>query len=140
MRNVIKDKLQALKEMGIEISLDDFGTGYSSFASLQDYAIDELKIDQSFIREWRQNPQKEAVISAMISMAHTLGLRVVCEGVEEEIQIDFLHSLGCDRIQGYVFSLPVSPEVLGERFLSASDLRLQLFKPFNTKNHLITGR
>jgi EAL domain-containing protein (putative c-di-GMP-specific phosphodiesterase class I) len=88
--------------------LDDFGTGYSSLSYLQQLPIDTLKIDQSFIGA---NPQKGprggAIISAIVTMAHSLGMRVVAEGVETQEQLNFLHQIGCDAIQGYIFSPPV---------------------------------
>ncbi|MBN9391747.1 MAG: EAL domain-containing protein [Chloroflexi bacterium] len=101
-------KLSALKEFGVKLSLDDFGTGYSSLSYLQQLPIDTLKIDQSFIGA---NPQKGprggAIISAIVTMAHSLGMRVVAEGVETQEQLNFLHQIDCDAIQGYIFSPPV---------------------------------
>lgn len=106
-------KLSELKEFGVKLSLDDFGTGYSSLSYLQQLPIDTLKIDQSFIGA---NPQKgprgSAIISAIVTMAHSLGMRVVAEGVETQEQLNFLHQIDCDAIQGYIFSPPVIADVL----------------------------
>ncbi|MFA7318697.1 MAG: EAL domain-containing protein [Sulfuricella sp.] len=99
--------LRELKEAGTSISIDDFGTGYSSLSYLKQFAIDKLKVDQSFVREITRDPSDAAIVVAIITMAHSLGLNVIAEGVETEGQLEYLRSHGCDEIQGYFFSRPV---------------------------------
>lgn len=101
-----------LKNLGVHISLDDFGTGYSSLAYLSRFAIDRLKIDQSFIRDITTNPVNASIATATIAMAHKLGKIVVAEGVETEAQMQFLRRHDCDEMQGYLFSRPVPAEDL----------------------------
>ena len=93
-----------LKKLGVRISLDDFGTGYSSLAYLSRFAIDRLKIDQSFIRDITTNPINASIATATIAMAHKLGKIVIAEGVETEAQMQFLRRHDCDEMQGFLFS------------------------------------
>lgn len=102
--------LQALKEMGIRMVIDDFGTGYSSLSYLKRFSIDCLKIDQSFVQDVPTDPNDAAITKAIIAMAHSLGIKVVAEGVETQEQLEFLRIHGCDEIQGYYFSHPMSAE------------------------------
>jgi len=99
--------LAEVKKMGVKISMDDFGTGYSSLGHLRKFPIDELKIDQAFVRNIPDDPDDSAIASTIISMAQSLKLDVVAEGVETREQVEFLRSSGCDEIQGYYFSKPV---------------------------------
>ncbi len=102
--------LGEMKKMGVKISIDDFGTGYSSMAYLHRFPIDVLKVDRSFIMDLPGDQQEAAITSAIIQLAHALGLGVVAEGVENSEQLHFLKQLNCDLIQGYLFSPPVPGE------------------------------
>jgi predicted signal transduction protein with EAL and GGDEF domain/FixJ family two-component response regulator len=111
LQNVIPS-LHRLNEIGVEIAIDDFGTGYSSLAYLTTLPISELKIDRSFVRDLGITPQSSAVVSAIIALARSLGLRVVAEGVETLRQMEVLHRLGCGVMQGFLFSRAVVPDEL----------------------------
>ena len=108
LQNVIPS-LHRLNEIGVEISIDDFGTGYSSLAYLTTLPISELKIDRSFVRDLGITPQSSAVVTAIIALARSLGLRVIAEGVETLRQMEVLHRLGCGVMQGFLFSRAVPP-------------------------------
>jgi EAL domain-containing protein (putative c-di-GMP-specific phosphodiesterase class I) len=120
LQNVIPS-LHRLNEIGVEISIDDFGTGYSSLAYLTTLPISELKIDRSFVRELGITPQSSAVVTAIIALARSLGLRVVAEGVESLRQMEVLHRLGCTVMQGFLFSRGVLPDEL-QRWLEQTVL------------------
>ena len=111
LQNVIPS-LHRLNEIGVEISIDDFGTGYSSLAYLTTLPISELKIDRSFVRDLGLTPQSSAVVTAIIALARSLGLRVIAEGVENLRQMEVLHRLGCVVMQGFLFSRPQPPEAI----------------------------
>ncbi|MEW6165547.1 MAG: EAL domain-containing protein [Pseudomonadota bacterium] len=103
---------EKLKGLHITLSIDDFGTGFSSLSYLKRFSIDRLKIDQSFVHDLTQDPNSAAIALAIISLAHSLGLLVIAEGVETEAQLNFLHARNCDEMQGYHFSRPVpAPEI-----------------------------
>jgi diguanylate cyclase (GGDEF)-like protein len=99
--------LERLSEMGVLVSVDDFGTGYSSMSYLRRFPIDKLKIDRGFISEVMSRPEDASIVRAIISLAHSLRLKVVAEGVESSEQLDFLKVLGCDQYQGFHFSAAV---------------------------------
>jgi predicted signal transduction protein with EAL and GGDEF domain/DNA-binding response OmpR family regulator len=120
LQNVIPS-LHRLNEIGVEISIDDFGTGYSSLAYLTTLPISELKIDRSFVRDLGITPQSSAVVTAIIALARSLGLRVIAEGVENLRQMEVLHRLGCGVMQGFLFSRPIPPDDL-ERWLEQTVL------------------
>lgn len=108
--------LHELKALGIQIAVDDFGTGYSSLSYLKEFPIDCLKIDRTFVRNVPHNPNDEALVSMIISMAKHLRLKVVAEGIEEVDQLSFLIDGGCDYIQGYLFSKPISPQQITDTY------------------------
>jgi len=113
VKNVLP-ALHRLNEIGIEISIDDFGTGYSSLAYLTTLPISELKIDRSFVRDLGITLQSSAVVTAIIALARSLGIRVIAEGVENLRQMEVLHRLGCHTMQGYLFSKPLPADDLDE--------------------------
>lgn len=96
-----------LNQLGAQLAIDDFGTGYSSLSYLTKFPIHFLKIDQAFVREAPSNKNVNSVIAATIAMAHSLNLKVIAEGVEKKEQLEFLKTLGCDIVQGYLISKPL---------------------------------
>lgn len=101
------EQLKALKRLGVQLAIDDFGTGYSSLNYLHRFPIDRLKIDQSFVRDVLDDPTDRAITHAIIGLGHTLGLKVVAEGVESEAVARVLRAAGCDELQGYHFARPL---------------------------------
>jgi diguanylate cyclase (GGDEF)-like protein len=104
--------MRRLAEMGVKMSIDDFGTGHSSMSYLKKMPVSEIKIDRSFVMDMMENSNDEAIVKATIDLAHSLGLEVVAEGVETQESADHLKRLGCDVLQGFLFSKPISPEEL----------------------------
>jgi EAL domain-containing protein (putative c-di-GMP-specific phosphodiesterase class I) len=103
-------KLEAIRSAGIKLAIDDFGTGYSSLSYLARLPVDTLKIDRSFIAPMSTSPVHMAIVTTVISLARSLNLRVVAEGVENEQQANLLRLLRCDEAQGYLYSKPVPPD------------------------------
>lgn len=114
---VIKKQLKQLKSLGVSLSIDDFGTGYTSLIQLQQFSFDTLKIDRSFIQDMNDSNGK-AITSAIISLAHHLGITVVAEGIEEESQLNYLKEINCDRVQGYYLSKPTTLEQIKKLMLN----------------------
>lgn len=112
------DMLNKINGLGIKVSIDDFGTGYSNLANLKHFPLDKLKIDQSFVHDLSTNNDDAAIVSAVISMAKSLKLRVIAEGVETIEQLRFLEKLSCDKIQGYHFSKPLPADEFGKLLAS----------------------
>tara|TARA_R110001592_G_C13171346_1_gene749886 strand:- start:647 stop:3157 length:2511 start_codon:yes stop_codon:yes gene_type:complete len=104
--------LQSLKDLGVSLSLDDFGTGYSSLSYLKRFPLDELKIDQSFLRDLTDNKVDQGIVTIIIDMAKTFNLKVIAEGVETKTQLEFLIEKQCTASQGYYFSRPVDAEMI----------------------------
>jgi EAL domain-containing protein (putative c-di-GMP-specific phosphodiesterase class I) len=108
--------LDALRQRGLHVYIDDFGTGYSNLSQLKRMPIDALKIDKSFVNDVLTDSDDAEIVNATIRLAHALKLRVVAEGVETFEQVAFLKQNGCDEIQGYVVSKPLTPSKVGELF------------------------
>jgi diguanylate cyclase (GGDEF)-like protein/PAS domain S-box-containing protein len=106
------EMLERIRRLGVALSLDDFGTGYSNLGYLQQFPLDFLKIDQSFVRSMGCRPDGSVIVDAIIDLAHRLGLKVIAEGVETAAQRDALRARGCDELQDYLFSKPLSAEAL----------------------------
>jgi diguanylate cyclase (GGDEF)-like protein/PAS domain S-box-containing protein len=114
------DSLRAIRAMGVSIAIDDFGTGFSSLNYLAKLPVHTLKIDRSFVMDLAPDPQKQVLVSTIVTLAHSLRLNVVAEGVETEQQSRLLRLMLCDEMQGYLFSKPLPRDVLEKRFLSAA--------------------
>jgi EAL domain-containing protein (putative c-di-GMP-specific phosphodiesterase class I) len=120
--------LTELSHMGVGLSVDDFGTGYSSLAYLKQLPVNELKIDQAFVRNLATNPDDASIVRSTIGLAHDLGLSVVAEGVEDQRACELLAAYGCDAAQGYFISHPLPaaqiPEIVRARATASRRLSL----------------
>jgi two-component system CheB/CheR fusion protein len=112
----VQQMLQELKSLGIQLSIDDFGTGYSSLAYLRRFALDELKIDRSFVADIGQSLDDRVIAQTIVAMAQTLGYTVVAEGIETEEQLGVLRDIGCHVGQGYLFAKPLTSDELVSRY------------------------
>jgi EAL domain-containing protein (putative c-di-GMP-specific phosphodiesterase class I) len=126
--------LEHLSAMGVLVSVDDFGTGYSSMSYLRRFPIDKLKIDRVFIHEIVSRPEDASIVRAIVSLAHSLRLKVVAEGVETPAQLDFLRTAGCDEYQGYHFSRPL-PATEFERLIRESQAQDVLTEDDAARTH-----
>lgn len=120
-----EEKLKQIRTLGVNVSLDNFGTGFSSMNHLQNFPIDTLKIDQSFVRKMGESKESEAVIKLMIAMAKSLNYKVIAQGIETEEQLSFIQNEGCVHVQGYLFSKP----------LSADACETMLLRIYKSKQH-----
>jgi len=120
--DIVMTKISEVRKMGVKFSIDDFGIGYSSMNTLKRLQIDKIKIDESFIKNITNNIQDRAITAAIISLAHNLNIEVVAEGVEEEEQVKILQDLGCNIVQGYLFSVPAKIENFEDYIKQKSDL------------------
>ncbi|ANU15520.1 diguanylate cyclase/phosphodiesterase (GGDEF & EAL domains) with PAS/PAC sensor(s) [Planococcus halocryophilus Or1] len=107
-------RMRELREIGVRIAIDDFGTGYSSLNYLKQFPLNNLKIAQPFVQDMATNPSDKALVEAMVFIAHNLNMSVIAEGVETEEQLALLKDLGCDEIQGYLYSKPLSADQFTE--------------------------
>jgi diguanylate cyclase (GGDEF)-like protein len=109
----VSTSLEQLRELGVRLAVDDFGTGYSSLGSLKDYPVDSLKVDRSFVGGLGIDPDDTAIVTAVVNLAHTLGLDAVAEGVETTGQLEALRELGCDTAQGVLLAAPAAAAEIG---------------------------
>ena len=129
----IIEKMNELKKLGITFSLDDFGTGYSSLAFLKRLPLDQVKIDKSFVMDLLDDPNDAAIAGTIMTLASSLGLEAIAEGVENKEQMEFLQGLGCHMFQGYLFSQP-QPIDIFEGYVRAAEqnmLQALFAKPQN---------
>ena len=125
--------LQELSQMGVLVSVDDFGTGYSSMSYLRRFPIDNLKIDRGFVKDLMTRADDASIVQAIISLAHSLRLKVVAEGVETPEQLHSLRSMGCDQYQGFHFSPPISAAELGALIRRRESTGIQAQPGFATR-------
>jgi predicted signal transduction protein with EAL and GGDEF domain len=125
--------MRAIKDEGFHFALDDFGTGYSALGYLNAYPFDYVKIDQSFVRGLPEHQSDASICKAIISMAHSMGIAVIAEGVEKLEQGQFLAEQLCDQIQGFYFSLPLSVAE-AEQWLSTELILPAVMRPAGSRN------
>lgn len=128
MERNVADLLNSIRALGVRLAIDDFGTGYSSLSYLKRFPLDVLKIDKGFVDDIPHGTDRGAIAAAIVAMGHTLGFKVLAEGVENEGQLLFLQSLGCDMFQGYLASRPVSADAF-ETLLAQSGTTLRALSP-----------
>jgi len=119
--DIVIDNITRLQKLGYTFALDDYGTGFSSLANIKTFQFDKLKIDKSFIDNLPLDKDDQVIVSATIRMAKELGLTVIAEGVETESQVQILKSFGCDIVQGFFYSKPLSKETIEKLLLKSSE-------------------
>ena len=107
--------LESLRELGVHLAIDDFGTGYSSLAYLKRFPVEALKVDQTFVDGLGDQPEDTSIVTAIVGLAHSLGMAAIAEGLQTQAQLDELQTLGCDFAQGFLFGRPKSAATLGDR-------------------------
>jgi len=117
-----RSTLESLREIGVKVLIDDFGTGYSSLARLKRFPLDVIKIDRSFVDGVGAEDEDTAIVAAIVDIARSLGLQVIAEGVEGEVQLERLRELGCHAAQGYLFSGPMQGDAFAA-FLAGDEPR-----------------
>jgi EAL domain-containing protein (putative c-di-GMP-specific phosphodiesterase class I) len=115
------ESLKQLQQAGVELAIDDFGTGYSSLSHLTSLPLHVLKIDGCFVRDLDVNANNQAIVTAILAMARTAGLRVLAEGVETEAELAWLRHIGCDEVQGYLMSKPVNAANVTTRLIENNE-------------------
>jgi EAL domain-containing protein (putative c-di-GMP-specific phosphodiesterase class I) len=133
------DILQSLRKAGVQVALDDFGTGYSSLSYLRNLPIDTLKIDQSFVKQGAPDGNEAAIVTAVISMARSLKLQVVAEGVETLEELEFLRAQDCEQAQGFYFSRPVPVSKFVRLLLREAERRKQA-KPTSLRHRTLVSQ
>ena len=118
--DAVSRQLQLLQDAGIELAIDDFGTGYSALAYLRRFHVDYLKIDQTFVTKMTENSDDLSMCEAIIVMAHKLGIKVIAEGIEQQLQRDLLACAGCDFGQGFLFARPITAQMMGSLLVEAA--------------------
>ncbi len=134
---VSRTMLERFDRIGVKLAIDDFGTGHSSLSYLKRFSIDTLKIDRSFVRDIPDDAEDMAIATAVVALGHSLQMRVVAEGVETDAQADFLRTIGCDEIQGYLVSRPMPPAEFTEWLRNR--LRERARRPFGGDGFAITS-
>ena len=115
-RQDIIERLLKLSQAGVHLAIDDFGTGYSSLSYLQKFPIDTLKIDRSFIQNIKHSDEEACIVNAIVSMANGLKMSIVAEGIESTQQLNYLRSLGCNVVQGFLFGQATELTQLSQQF------------------------
>jgi len=117
----VRSALERLRQLGCRIALDDFGTGYSSLAYITRFPPDRIKIDKAFVTNVDRSPEDAAIASAILSLGKSLGVTVTAEGIERSAQLEWLRERGCDEVQGFLLSRPLTVQDLEQRYLQFPD-------------------
>jgi EAL domain-containing protein (putative c-di-GMP-specific phosphodiesterase class I) len=132
--------LREVRAMGVRIALDDFGTGYSSLSMLRRFPIERIKIDRAFINGMVERAYDRSLVRTLVTMAQSMALDLVAEGIETIHQLESLREMGCDKAQGYLISRPVPPDAIRTTMQAMHDLsNLAIFRPTHAQQQLVTG-
>jgi EAL domain-containing protein (putative c-di-GMP-specific phosphodiesterase class I) len=126
--------LKKLRAQGIQIALDDFGTGYSSLTYLKHFPVNSLKIDRSFLQDVTTDPDDAAIVKGIIALAHSMQIKVIAEGIEQDDQLQFLKTAGCDDGQGYLFAPGQAVDIFTCNFIKKKPDHI--FNLTNQDNHI----